>query len=152
MADLPIKFLSRDSIAGLGIAIVGAGFSLASMRYGVGSLTTMGAGFFPFAVGVVTTLIGLAVFGNALRETGEAIERPELRSVLFVAASVVIFALMIDKAGMVPTILVCGTVCAIADRQNSVLQGALLSAGLAAGIWLVFVKLLGMPIPVLGEL
>lgn len=145
------KVLSRDSVAGLAIVAAGAGFMLTSTQYGIGSLTAMGSGFFPFAVGAIAVLIGLSVFVFALREPGERIQRPEVRSVLFVSASVLIFALLIDKAGMVLTILVSGTICAMADRENTILRSFLLSTGIAASIWLVFVQLLGMPIPVFVE-
>lgn len=151
MARTPRKFWSRDSVAGLGIAAIGSVFALGALRFGIGSLTEMGAGFFPFAAGLIAGLLGLAVFIGSWRRPPIPIGRPAIRSVLYVAASVVVFALTINRLGLLPAIVLCGTICALADRSTRLHEAALLAVALALGIWLVFIRLLGMPIPVLAE-
>ena len=150
MADLRMKLRSRDSIAGLGIAAIGGVFSLGSLRFGVGSLSEMGAGYFPLAAGLIAVVIGFAVFLVAIRSNPIPIARPAVRSMAFVAASIVIFALTIDRFGLLPAIVLCGTICALADKATKPHEALLLAVALAAGIWLTFVQLLGMPIAALA--
>ncbi|WP_166507169.1 tripartite tricarboxylate transporter TctB family protein [Frigidibacter mobilis] len=145
-ADLPGKFRSRDTVAGLGVAAIGSVFALGALRFGTGSLTEMGAGYFPFATGVITMLLGLAVFLGDLLKPSAPIPRPAVRAFLFVAASVVVFALTIDRLGLLPAVILCGTISALADPGTKLHEAVLLATALAGGIWLVFVQLLGMPI------
>lgn len=65
---------------------------------------------------------------------------------LFVTASIVVFALTIERLGLLPAIVLCGTISALADRSTRLHEAVLLALALAGGIWLVFVQLLGMPI------
>lgn len=150
MTDLPAKLRSRDSVAGLGIAAIGGVFALGALRFGTGTLTEMGAGFFPFAAGLIAILLGFAVFLSTWRKAPVPIACPAMRAVLFVTASVVVFALTIDRLGLLPAIVLCGTISALADRSTRLHEAALLAVSLAVGIWLVFVQLLGMPIPALA--
>lgn len=147
MAYLPSGFWSRDSVAGLGIATIGAVFAVGSLQFGIGSLTEMGAGFFPFAAGLVAVALGIAVLVGAISSEAMPIARPAFRSLAYVAASVIVFALTIGPLGLIPAVLLCGAICGLADKTTKLHQAVVLAAGLAAGIWVVFVLLLGMPIP-----
>lgn len=49
----------RDCIAGALVALIGAGAIVEGQSYGVGTLTAMGPGFFPVALGA--GLVGLGV-------------------------------------------------------------------------------------------
>ena len=49
----------RDYYAGALMALIGAGAIVEGRSYGVGSLTSMGSGFFPVALGVGLVLMGV---------------------------------------------------------------------------------------------
>ena len=55
---------NRDYYAGALMALIGAGAILEGSTYGVGTLTAMGSGFFPVALGVGLVLMGalMAIF------------------------------------------------------------------------------------------
>jgi len=71
------------------------------------------------------------------------------RRLVFIAAAFVLFAVLIEPAGLAITVTVTAVVASLADPQARLWQSLALGVGLAAGIWLVFVVLLGLSIPLL---
>lgn len=123
-----------------------------SAGYELGAPRRMGAGAFPF----VLSLLGLC-FGGAIvvrsvispEHTGAPVR---WRRLLFVCAAFLLFAAAIEPLGLLLTIPAVTVVGAKADAEARLGESLLLGIGLAAGIWVVFVQLLGLGIPVLpGE-
>ena len=59
-----------------------------------------------------------------------------------------VFCLTIDWLGLIPAIVICGTIAAKATPSTTWREALMLSAGLAVAIWLLFIVLLSMPIRV----
>jgi hypothetical protein len=73
--------------------------------------------------------------------------RHGLQPVLSVTGSVLLFALLIENAGLVPAVVATVVVASLGYRSGSLREVFLLAAALAAGMSLLFVGLLDQPFP-----
>jgi hypothetical protein len=71
------------------------------------------------------------------------------RPVLSVTGSVLLFALLIENAGLVPAVAVTAVVASLGSSSVSIREALLLAAALAAGMSLLFVGLLDQPFTLL---
>jgi hypothetical protein len=76
--------------------------------------------------------------------------RIALRPMILVLGGVLAFALVFGAAGLIPAILALIAVANFAADDNTWTSAVLLGLGMAVFSWLLFVKALGVPIPVLG--
>jgi hypothetical protein len=72
-----------------------------------------------------------------------------LQPVLSVTGSVLLFALLIENAGLVPAVAATVIVASLGNRSGSIREVFLLAAALAAGMALLFVGLLDQPFTLL---
>lgn len=116
--------------------------------YPVGRLTQMGPGFFPRVIGVLICALAIAII--ALDVTTPKLARAgkmHWRGLAFVSASILIFAALVDVAGLVPSMFLAVGVSMFADDKARPLA-ALTYASLATlGGWLLFLVALELPIP-----
>lgn len=147
-----------DLVAGLLVALLGVGLAyMAQSGYPLGTLRRMGPGMFPLGLGLALLGMGLALaVGGWLRGRAEAAAPPDenaepsplsdiqWRVALLTLAGVIAFALLIQRAGLIPAVLAVVAVSAFANRRNTVLAVALLAAILCALAVLVFKLALGM--------
>ena len=70
---------------------------------------------------------------------------PGLQPALSVTGSVLLFALLIENAGLVPAVAVTVVVASLGSRNGSMREVFLLAAALAAAMSLLFVGLLDQP-------
>jgi len=70
---------------------------------------------------------------------------PRLRSCLAIAGSVLTFASLVERAGLLPAVVATVIVASLGDVQRRTRRTLILSVCLAAAVWLVFVVLLDQP-------
>jgi hypothetical protein len=136
-----------DLIAGGAMLAVCAAFVVVAWGYGIGTPARMGRGFFPFSFGIVGMLLALLIMARSLVVPGGLHEALHKRSVIFVTAGVVAFGLLIETAGLGPAVFATTVLSSFADPEARLKGAVLLGLGLTAGIWVVFVHLLGLQIP-----
>jgi hypothetical protein len=68
-----------------------------------------------------------------------------LRSCLAIAGSVLSFALLIERAGLIPAVVAATVVASFGEAQRRRQRTLILSVCLAAAVWLLFVGLLDQP-------
>ena len=56
----------KDFYAGLAMTLLGAGVTLNSTTYKLGTLMHMGPGMFPFILGILLTFVGILIFASGL--------------------------------------------------------------------------------------
>jgi hypothetical protein len=133
-----------DLLAGGTFIVLGLAFAIGGARYDVGSALRMGSGYVPLALGCILVLLGLIVVAMAFRGGDPAIrdvERapvPWRRGGLLVAA-ILFFGFFVSGLGLGPTLFVTTFIA------------ALTAAGITALCLVVFVVLLQLRLPVLGE-
>jgi hypothetical protein len=137
--------LNRDAVSGLLLILVGGGFAVNSLDYGIGSAVRMGSGYFPLLLGSAMVLVGAAVGIGGLRRGAEPIHVP-WRELLLISFSVASFALMIGPFGLFPALGVSVVLACFADHEQTPRRmiGIVLFSLLL--IWLVFVVSLNSPV------
>ena len=140
----------RDFASGLMFVAIGTGFAIGALNYTFGSSARPGPAFFPFGLGVLMTLLGAAVLFKSLTiesDDGEPIGSIAWRPLGVLIASVVMFGLLLPRLGMVITLPLLVLLASLASDEFS-LKSTLVSAGLLTVVaWGVFVKGLGLAIP-----
>jgi len=131
-----------------GLLLIGAGiwFTLYGLQYNMGTLRRMGPAYFPVCIGIGVTLFGLLLLLPALRRPG-SLPSIEWRSFLTICLSVLAFALLIERLGLVPATIALTIVAAVAETKIRPLQVALLAAALSGIAVAVFTRGLGIPAP-----
>jgi putative tricarboxylic transport membrane protein len=135
-----------------GVIFVAAGLAAVFLgrEYSIGTTTKMGPGYFPTVLGVLLALIGLALAVRSCLHAGARLGALAVRSVLLILGATGLFALLLRGAGMFVALVVLTVVSAYASREFEWGRALALAVGLAGFSVLVFVKALGLPIPVLG--
>jgi hypothetical protein len=113
--------------------------------YSVGTVTHMGPGMFPAALGFLLAVLGVGIFLPALFRSG-TLPRPEYRPLIATLISILLFAATIRTAGLIPAVALLTVAAVLADNKLGVIATVILSAVLALFAALVFIVGLGMPL------
>jgi len=119
----------KDFASGLMFILVGLGFSFVARGYSMGTAAKMGPGYFPFWLGIVLALLGALVTWSSLSSKGEEdhLARWDLKILLWILGSVVLFGLLLKPLGMVLSVVVLVLVSSMASHEFS-WKGAVLNA------------------------
>lgn len=145
-----------DLLAGGTFVALGLAFAIGGARYDVGSALRMGSGYVPIALGSVLTVLGALVLVMAFRGGDPVIrdvQRPPVpwrRAGLLVAA-IMVFGATVGGLGLGPALFVTTFLAALAAPEVKPLRAAATAAGITALCLVVFVALLQLRLPVLGE-
>jgi len=142
----PSDFWTGVIYFALGIAVLWIG-----RDYSMGSSAQMGPGYFPALLGAILTLFGVVAVGRSFVRPGEAITAFAWRPLGFVLGSVVLFGLLLNGAGLLIALPILIVGSALASRQTKLdAASVIVLVGLVAFCALVFVKGLGVPMPLIG--
>lgn len=152
-----------DLCAGGAFIALGSAFAIGALNYDLGSALKMGPGYLPLTLGCTLAALGALVLGHGVlvargRRTVEAEliadheagPVPWRRGGLLVAA-VLLFGLTVDGLGIGVATFVAAFLAALAGYRNSPLKALIIAAGLTALSLVIFVALLQLRVPVLGE-
>jgi hypothetical protein len=142
---------ARDFWAGaiylaLAIAVIVIG-----RDYQFGTSARMGPGYFPTVLGAVLAIIGIVSIGRSFIRPGEAISAIAWRPLALVLGATVLFGLLLPRAGVLialPCLIVVSALASRNSRPDVTSIAALV--GLVAFCVVVFVKGLGVPMPLVG--
>ena len=144
-SGFPLPFAKRygkDLYAGALVFLFGIGAISAGITYNIGSLSRMGPGFFPVAVGAILVLVGLAIAFTSKRPDvhAEAKEHlpPEWRGWICIAAGVLAFVVLGKYGGLLPATFAIVFISALGDRQNNVKDALILALGMCVICTVVF--------------
>jgi hypothetical protein len=155
---------ARDYYGGVGLIALGLGAAMTSLRYGIGSVTDMGAGFFPAAVGCLLALLGLGIALGAWRAqeptqeptqelTQEPVDAeplaPEWRGWLCIILSIIAFIVIGAHLGLLPATFAIVFISALGDRRNTIRGAALLAAAISLLCVVLFWWALRVQMPLL---
>ena len=131
----------------LGFAALLAGSALSLP---LGSASEMGPGYFPLILAIILGCLGLVLVVASLRRDGDA-AKIEWRGVSLITLSILAFAASIRWLGFLPAASLCVVVATLADRRFPARKAVILTIVLVAACWAIFVKGLGMPVPLFGR-
>jgi hypothetical protein len=142
-----LEFLERkDFWSGLMLIAIGGGAVVIARNYQFGSSLRMGPGYFPTILGASLVMFGIYFIIQGLRSGAEKLEGSwSLRALIILPLSLVLFGLLIDRAGFIPALLALIIGSATASRQFRLIEVLLFSVFLTAACVIVFVWALGLP-------
>ena len=147
---MPNLLKNTDLLSGLFVLAIAAFFLIGGRNYEIGTLEEMGPGFAPLVLGSVLAALGavLLVQGVATRASGTRISGDwAIMPMLLVLGSIAMFALTLRSIGYVAAcamVVIISGLAAPDRRMREILITAILLAAVSA---LVFVKAIGMPMP-----
>ncbi|MDF2811355.1 MAG: Tripartite tricarboxylate transporter TctB family [Microvirga sp.] len=141
----------RRLYAGLLIIAIGlAGVYFAtSLKFGTAA--AMGPGFLPTICSWLVAVLGVMVITQGLHEEVEVIDPPMPRPVFMIFLAIGLFPLLIERAGLGITVFVTAFVASYAGQARFG-ETLILAVTAAVVTVIVFVVLLGLPIPVWPEI
>jgi Tripartite tricarboxylate transporter TctB family len=142
----------RDFWSGLMFLVTGLGFAWGASIYSFGSSARPGPGYFPFGLGLLLALLGALVLSKSLSvgtDDGEPVGGFAWRPLLIVLASVVLFAVLLPRLGMLITLPILVIVSSLASDEFTWKASVVNAVVLTALSWVVFVKGLSLTIPVM---
>lgn len=116
--------------------------------YPTGTVNQMGPGFIPQAIGVLISSLAVAIIIVDLRAPQlEPAGAMHWRGMIFISAAIMIFAVLVDVAGLIPSIFLAVAVCMCADDEARLVPILIYASVATLFGWLLFLVALGLPIP-----
>lgn len=140
----------KDFWSGIIFLFVGLAAVIVGRNYEMGTAGKMGPAYFPTVLGGLLALIGLAAVVRSFFRDGEPIGKMVVKETALIIGAVLLFGFLIRGAGMVVSVFAIVMLSACASGKFKWRAVIPLAAGLATFSVLVFVKLLGLPIPIFG--
>ncbi len=138
---------AKDFYAGLFFFTIGVVTVFEARDYSVGSARNMGPGYFPNLLGYVLLAIGAGMGARGLWAKGEGIRINSLRPVVMVSGAVLAFAFALKPLGLVPALAALVFISCLGSREFRVRSALMLFIVLAAIATVLFVRILGLPLP-----
>jgi hypothetical protein len=141
----------KDFWTGLIYLAVGAGVIFIGRNYSVGSASRMGPGYFPLALAGLLTIFGVVAVVRSFLVPGEAIAPFAWKPLILVLIGTALFGALVGTLGLVAALLALVLTSAAASEKFAFDWRAALSlVALIVFCSLVFVKGLGVPMPLFG--
>ena len=138
----------QDLLFGLFLVAVAAGTLVATRNLEVGHAADMGPGYMPRVVALALMGFGLFFSGRGLMRTRLGIAPVQLRPLLAILASVGVFALTAERLGLAIASVLAVILASFATREGRLVETVAFAVALSGAAVLLFVKVLGLPIPV----
>ena len=141
----------KDFWLGAVYLLAGAAALYLGADYPLGRPGRMGPGYFPTVIASLLILFGVMSIIRSLLTTGEAIRIGAIKPLLLITGALVAFGLLLNTLGLVAALTVLILMSAAASEHFRLQWSA--AAGLVALVAFcaaVFVKALGVPMPLMG--
>ena len=142
----------RDIIGGLVVMTIGTGFLMFGRELAIGTSLRMGPGYFPTILSVVMIALGAVIAIQGLRGTLQENSFGSIpwRGLALIIGAPLVFGATLHGLGLAPAVLMVVLGTAWASRYAGVRSSVALSLGTAAFCSLLFIRLLGLPLPLTG--
>lgn len=142
---------TKDFWTGLIYVFFGSSAVLIARDYGMGTALRMGPGYFPTVLGVLLALIGIISLVRSFIATGSPIGGLAFKGLLLVVGSTLVFGFIVRGAGLAVALPALVIMSAYASARFRWGPSLALAAGITLFCVLVFLKGLGVPLPILGS-
>lgn len=139
-----LKQIRTGYLSGGLLLAAGLFFTTGALQLEVGTARSMGPGFFPLCLGALLMALAVVTVFTDWRDQFE-LGAPS-RVSIFICASVILFGVLIGPFGFIPAVALAVFVASIADEEWHWLASLILAASTAVVLWVIFAKLLGLPI------
>ena len=142
----------KDFWTGVIYLSVGALGIVVGREYSFGSAGRMGPGYFPFVISCLLLVFGVITLVRSFLTDGEPVGALAWKAIALVVGSVIAFGLLLPTGGLIIAMTVMVLMSAAASEKFRFEWKATLGlVGLVVFCSLVFVKGLGVPMPLLGS-
>lgn len=149
----------KDFFSGLMFTIVGVSFAVGATNFTVGEASRMGPGYFPLALGIVLTVLGLIITAVSFRSKapdGDPIGAIAWRPLGFILGANIAFGMLLvglpsiglPAMGLIVAIYALVIIAGMARPKQSLKESLILATILAVGSYGGFVYLLNLQFPV----
>jgi hypothetical protein len=138
----------KDFWAGLMFIGFGVGFMVGATSYAMGSAVRMGPAYFPSVLGGLLAILGLAILIKSFVVPGEKVPTLVLRPMILILIALILFGVLLKPLGLVVATAALIIVGALGGHEFRTREVIILYVGLTIFSVLVFVRGLGLPIPV----
>jgi hypothetical protein len=129
------------------VALGALAFALAS-DLTAGTAASMGPGYVPRGLAILVMIYGLVLGVRAALAGRAAFPAVAWRPLLLISAAVALFAVLLPLAGLAVTSLAVVVCAGLASYDVRLRENAVLAVALAVFAVLLFVAVLGLPIPI----
>lgn len=144
----------KDAYAGALMVLIGLGSIYAGVGYRIGSLSQMGPGFFPAAVGTILLLCGVAIAVSAkapdANATLDEARAPEWRAWACIVVGILAFVVLGQWGGLLPATFAIVFISALGDRDNTAISALVLALAMCLVCVVVFWWALKLQFPLLS--
>jgi hypothetical protein len=137
----------KDFWSGVFFVVTALGFSAVAVQYGLGDMHRMGPGMFPVLVAALLAGLGLIVALRSLVLDGPPVPRFYARPIFVSLVAIASFGVALQWLGLAAAVVDVVLVSALASEESRLRETLLLAVGITAFSSLVFVGILGLPIP-----
>jgi hypothetical protein len=130
---------------------IGSAFLFVGRDYPMGSTFKMGPAYFPTVLSGLLIIIGVISLARSFIQQGTPIGSFTLRGLLLVIAATMLFGLIVRGAGLIVALPALVMISAYASIRFRWIESLALAAGLTLFCILVFLKGLGVPLPIVGS-
>lgn len=140
----------KDFWSGVMFVVVGLAFAWGATNYSMGSAARPGPGYFPVGLGMLLALLGAAIVLQSLvvdTPDGDRIGPWPLKQAVIILGAVAVYGVAIPRLGMalsLPLLIGISSLASGEFRWKEVLVNSIV---LTVGSWLIFIKGLGLTIP-----
>ena len=147
----PIARNAKDFWTGLIYLFVGSGALIISRDYDMGTAVKMGPAYFPTILSVLLMGIGVISVLRSFLKSGTPIGVVAWKGLALIMASTLLFGMIVRGAGLLLALPLLVIVSALASTRFSWKTSLLEAAGITVFCILIFLKGLGVPLPILGS-
>jgi putative tricarboxylic transport membrane protein len=140
----------KDFWTGIIYIAFGSGALIIARDYGFGTARKMGPAFFPAILSIILIVIGVISLVRSLIRPGTPIGRFTFKGLLLVTGATLLFGLLVRRAGLIVAMPALVIMSGYANRRFRWGSAVALAIVLTTFCILIFLKGLGIPLPVFG--
>ena len=140
----------KDFWSGIMFAAIGISFAVIvkAYEYPMGTGARMGPGYFPFVLGIVMGILGIAIVIESFATEGPPVSKFAWKPLFWILGAVVVFGLIAKSAGLALSIIILVALSSYGGDQFKVKEVVISSLILAVFSVGVFVYGLKLPFPI----
>lgn len=140
----------KDFWTGVIFFFIGLAAVIIGRDYPMGTAGRMGPAYFPTILGLLLALIGVAAIVRSFFRVGEPVERFAVKDATLILSSVLLFGFLIRNGGVLLAVFAVVLISGYASTRFKWRHAIPLAAGLSIFAVVIFIKLLGLPIAIIG--
>lgn len=111
------RVVTKDFLSGLMFVAFGLGALYVGQHLAVGTPVRMGPGYVPRMLSFIMLALGVLICIVAVVSGSEPVERPKWKPIMLVTIGIVCFALLFERAGLIPALVVLVMIASLAGEE-----------------------------------